>query len=154
MKKIFLIFIVGFFFLFTNESNVQAYESTEGVFYDLAKGGTKEFIVPEENGDSVYILIEEISENSLFSVNNGNYKITGKKPGLWEASYYISIMNGNITRAYSPSATAITGSFLSTNLGLDSSKQVSYYLRWKLGVLSYNHYLRATISNNSLNITY
>ena len=58
-------------------------------FYDLTKGGTQEFIVPDDNGESIYILIEEISENSLFSINNGNYKITGKKTGLWEASYYI-----------------------------------------------------------------
>ena len=77
-----------------------------------------------------------------------------KKTGLWEASYYISVTNETISRAYSPNAIAITGSFSSTYLGLDSNKQATYYLGWKMGILNYNHYLRATIRSGFLSVTY
>lgn len=154
MKKILYIFTACFFFFLLKIDDVQASVSTEGVYYDLVKGGTQEFVVPDDSGHDIYILVEEVPSISLFSVNNGSYRISGKKTGLWEASYYINVANGNITNAYSPSVTAITGSFSSTYLGLDSSKQATYYLGWKMGILNYNHYLRASISNDSLKITY
>ena len=105
-------------------------------------------------GRTMHIVVEEIPGISLFSLNNGSYRISGKKTGLWEASYYISVTNETITRAYSPNAIAITGSFSSTYLGLDSNKQATYYLGWKMGILNYNHYLRATIRNGFLSVTY
>jgi len=118
------------------------------------KGGTQEFITSDSEGRTMHIVVEEIPGISLFSLNNGSYRISGKKTGLWEASYYISVTNETITRTYSPSATAITGSFSSTYLRLDSNKQATYYLGWKMGILNYNHYLQATIRSGSLNITY
>ena len=33
-------------------------------------------------------------------------------------------------------------------------KQATYYLGWKMGILNYNHYLRATIRSGFLSVTY
>ena len=86
---------------------VQASSADDAVYYDLEKGGTQEFITSDSSGTTIHIVVEELSGISLFSMNNGSYKISGSKAGFWEASYYISVLNENITRAYSPSATAI-----------------------------------------------
>lgn len=154
MKKILLVFVVFFSFTLFKTGEVQASSVADVVYYDLKKGGTQEFITSDVEGHTIHIVVEEVPGISLFSMNNGSYKISGSKAGFWEASYYISVLNENITRAYSPSATAITGSFSSTRLTLDSSKQATFYLAWKAGFLNNNIYLRSTISNGSLLITY
>lgn len=154
MKKILLVFGLLFSFSLFKTGEVQASEVADTIYYDLKKGGTQEFITSDSEGRTMHIVVEEIPGISLFSLNNGSYRISGKKTGLWEASYYISVTYETISRAYSPNAIAITGSFSSTYLGLDSNKQATYYLGWKMGILNYNHYLRATIRSGFLSVTY
>ena len=154
LKRILLVFCLLFSFSLFKTGEVQASSADDAVYYDLEKGGTQEFITSDSSGTTIHIVVEELSGISLFSMNNGSYKISGRKAGFWEASYYVSVLNENITRAYSPSATAITGSFSSTRLTLDSNKQATFYLAWKSGFLNNNIYLRSTISNGSLLITY
>ena len=127
-EKDFISFMFIFSFSLFKSGEVQASEVADTVYYDLKKGGTQEFITSDSEGRTMHIVVEEIPGISLFSLNNGSYRISGKKTGLWEASYYISVTNETISRAYSPNAIAITGSFSSTYLGLDSNKQASYYL--------------------------
>ena len=122
--------------------------------YDLEKGGTQEFITSDSEGYTIHIVVEELPGISLFSMNNGSYKISGSKVGFWEASYYVSVLNENITRAFFPNATAITVSFSSTRLTLDSSKQATFHVAWKASFLNSSIYLRSIISNGLLLITY
>lgn len=163
LKKIINISIIlfcSFVFWFLPAPFASAAEaSKDAVYYDLELGGKQTFSVLDEDQKEIIITVEEVfpessTDISLLSVSNGSYKISGSKPGIWEASYYISIINNNMTNAYSPSATAITGSFTSASLKIDNSKQATYYLSWKLGVLKTNHYLRSNIANGSLKITY
>ena len=154
MKKIFLILSMCFSFFLFEAGHVQASETDEGVYYDLIEGGTQEFTRLDADGKPILIRVEEVPGISLFSVSNGNYKISGSKFGMWEASYYVTVSNNQITRAYSPSAIAVTGSFTTTKLSLVSSKKASYTLAWKAGILSSTSYLTATLTESSINITY
>ncbi|WP_407702676.1 DUF5626 family protein [Trichococcus flocculiformis] len=45
--------------------------------YDLEKGGTQEFITSDSEGYTIHIVVEELPGISLFSMNNGSYKISG-----------------------------------------------------------------------------
>jgi len=154
LRKLFGIVALCFSFFLLGVGNVQASETSDGVRYDLIQGGIQEFVEVDEDGTPILIRVEEIPGISLFSVNNGNYKISGFKFGMWEASYYVTVSNNQFTRAYSPSAVAVTGSFTSTNLSLVSSQKASYTLAWKAGILSSTSYLSATLTDSSINITY
>ena len=156
-KNIFLIFSLTILLWFIPTEFASASEVQDTAYYDLSIGGTQQFTLINDNEEELLITVEKVSPKSnisLFAVSNGNYKISGKKPGTWEASYYINVSNNNITRAYSSNATALSGSFTSTSLKLDNAKQATYYLNWKIGFLSTNYHLRSNISNGSLIISY
>ena len=157
-KTIFLIFSLTILLWFIPVNFASASETNNNAaYYDLEVGGTQSFTLIDENHEEVIITVEEIlptSNVSLFAVSNGSYRISGTRSGIWEANYYITVSNNNITRAYSPSATALSGSFTSTSLKVDNTKQATYYLDWKLGMFTSKHYLRSNISNGSLIISY
>lgn len=88
------------------------------------------------------------------NIKNGTYKITKEKVLQWKASYKIDVSNNKITRAHSASATAYTGSFKSLLLKVNSTIQATYYLRRTLLSGESSISLRATISGNSISITY
>lgn len=154
MKKILLVFVLCFSFTLFKIGDVQASETTNAVYYDLNKGGTQEFVSSDSEGHTVHIVVEEVPGISLFSVNNGNYKISGKKLGQWEASYYVTVSGSRFTRAYSPSAAATIGSFTRTALSLVSDRVASYELAWKAGALASTSFLNATLGSSAISITY
>ncbi|HAQ4843046.1 TPA: hypothetical protein IXT14_003070 [Enterococcus faecium] len=154
MRQVLLVVTLCLSFFLFEVNTVEAYVVNNGVYYNLIQGGTQEFMEVDEEGNPILIRVEEVPGLSLFSVNNGNYKISGSKFGMWKANYYVTVSNNQFIRAYSPSAVAVTGSFTSTRLSLVSSKKASYTLEWKAGILSSNSYLDATLTDNSINITY
>ena len=154
LKKFFCTVTVCFCFFWLGIGNVQASDNLKGISYDLIQGGTQEYYEIDEDGIPILISVEEAPGISLFSVGNGNYKISGSKFGMWEASYYVTVSKNKFTRVYSPSVSAITGSFTSTNLSLVSSKKASYTLVWKAGIISTTSYLNATLTDSSIDITY
>ena len=129
--------------------------------YNPDEGGRQEFSGVTEDGEEILVVVEEVfpeqntrNSFSLFSVANGNYRISGKKIGQWEASYYVTVSGDRLTRAYAPVASATTGSFTRTSLALLSNKKASYELAWKYGLLSTTSYLNAILGSSSISITY
>ena len=163
MKKILVwaILLVFSLSIFT-PNTAHAAESEESPFiYNLDEGGRQEFSAVTEDDEKILVVIEEVfSEQntrnsfSLFSVANGNYRISGKKIGQWEASYYVTVSGDRLTRVYAPVAYATTGSFTRTSLALLSDKKASYELAWKYGLLSTTSYLNAILGSSSISITY
>lgn len=138
--------------LLCNLGSINSYASENEAEYDLNQGGTQQFVVFDEEGDEIIVTIEEEPSFSR-SIKNGTYKITSEKAGSWKASYDIVISGNNIISTKNPSAIAYSGSFISKNLKVDSSKQATYYLVKKTGLLSSNINLRATLKTDSIAIT-
>ena len=76
-EKDFISFMFIFSFSLFKSGEVQASEVADTVYYDLKKGGTQEFITSDSEGRTMHIVVEEIPGISLFSLNNGSYRISG-----------------------------------------------------------------------------
>ncbi|MEH6945312.1 DUF5626 family protein [Bacillus sp. JJ722] len=137
--------------------SINSYAAENEAEYDLNQGGTQQFVLIDEDGEEVIVTIEDEEEEpsflSLRAVQNGTYKIASEKAGSWKASYNIVVSGNKITNAKNPSAIAYSGSFISKNLKVDSSKQATYYLVKKTGLLSSNINLRATLKKDSIVVT-
>lgn len=157
MKKILLILgLVVFISFGTQEVHAEAAQPTgnqEKIIYDLEQGGTQSFTVVTSAGEEIVIEVEKIP-SMLRSVKNGNYKISAATPGQWKAEYQISISGNKITKAYSPSIVAYTGSFTSAKLTVDNTKQATYYLKRKVSLITTSINLRAKLLTNSISISY
>ena len=163
MKQI-LVWVVLLSFslsIFTPNTAHAAEPEGSPFIYNLDEGGRQEFSAVTEDGEEIMVVVEEVfpeqntrNSFSLFSVANGNYRISGKKVGQWEASYYVTVSGDRLTRAYAPVASATTGSFTRTSLALLSDKKASYELAWKYGLLSTTSYLNAILGINAISITY
>lgn len=157
MKKI--VFILGLAALFSfgaQEVQAEAAQTAriqEKIVYDLEQGGTQTFDVVTPAGEEVVIEVEEIP-SFLRAVKNGNYKISAATPGQWKAEYQITISGNKITKAYSPSVVAYTGSFTSAKLTVDNTKQATYYLKRKVALITTSLNLRAKLLTNSISISY
>lgn len=157
MKK--LVIILGFFIFFNvNGLKVQAEEvplpvQSQEFTYDIVMGGTQLFESVGPEGEQLIIEVSEMP-NYLRAVNNGNYTISASTPGHWKASYQITVSNNKITRAYSPSFVAYTGSFTKAELKLDNSIQSTYYLKKKGDLFTTSINLRAKLLSNKISITY
>ena len=163
MKQILVwVVLLSFSLSIFTPNTAHAAESEESPFiYNLDEGGRQEFSAVTEDDEKILVVIEEVfSEQntrnsfSLFSVANGNYRISGKKIGQWEASYYVTVSGDRLTRVYAPVAYATTGSFTRTSLALLSDKKASYELAWKYGLLSTTSYLNAILGSSSISINY
>ena len=163
MKKILVwaILLVFSLSIFTPNTAHAAEPEGSPFIYNLDEGGRQEFSAVTEDGEEIMVVVEEVfpeqntrNSFSLFSVANGNYRISGKKVGQWEASYYVTVSGDRLTRAYAPVASATTGSFTRTSLALLSNKKASYELAWKYGLLSTTSYLNAILGSSSISITY
>lgn len=157
LKKILI--VVGFLTLINfSTTNIIAVEATapivnQEVLYDMNQGGTQTFEVVDNEGEKLVIEVEEIP-NYLRSVKNGNYKISAFTTGQWKASYYITVSNNSIVKAYSPSILAYVGSFTSADLKVDNSKQSTYYIKRKVFLITTSINLRAKLLSNKISITY
>lgn len=168
VKKIFLAVAV-LVSIFVKAEAVFATETettqNDTVVYDLKIGGYREYEVIDDSNEQYIIEIEEITDDSqVFPFNtasfrytefkNGTYKISKKRPLQWQASFKIDINKSNIVKAHSPIAIAETGSFKKTSLKIDDSKQATYYLKRKLGLIESDINLRAKLVNNKIVISY
>ncbi|MEG0475434.1 MAG: DUF5626 family protein, partial [Carnobacterium sp.] len=157
MKKTFLILGLAALFSFGAQEVQAEAEQTVGdqgkIVYDLEQGGTQSFVVVTPAGENMFIEVEE-RPNLLRSVKNGNYKISAATPGQWKAEYQITISGNKITKAYSPSVVAYTGSFASAKLSVDNTKQATYYLKRKVSLITTSINLRAKLLTNSISISY
>lgn len=156
MKKL-VVVLCWFTFFGLGVTEVKAEESnpidTQEILYDLEVGGTQTFESLSSEGDQLIIEIEEIP-NYLRAVKNGSYKISASTSGQWKASYQISVSGNKITKAYSPSIVAYTGSFTKAELKLDNSTQSTYYLKKKGDLFTTSINLRAKLLSNKISITY
>ncbi|MER2041527.1 DUF5626 family protein [Desemzia incerta] len=160
MKKIFFLLGCMSFFSFIITPKVYAGEAfslpDNSVVYDIDQGGSQQFEVEDDLGRPYIITIEEEPQLLMMasSVKNGTYKITKERPLQWKASYKIDVSSNKITRAHSSSATAITGSFKSASLRVDSPTQATYYLKRTLLLVESSINLRAKLSNGNIVVTY
>lgn len=86
-------------------------------------------------------------------IANGNYKVTYKKTGAWEAGFYVEISGNKITRAYSPFHSVAIGSISFPSLVKNSAEKATYSFLYKAGFVSYNTGVVATLSGTDLAIS-
>lgn len=116
--------------------------------YDLLKGGTQTFEIVGDDGETDIITITECPGTTR--VANGRYRIKYENKPYWSASFYVNVSNNNITSVSSPSCTAYTGRFTSSNLVLETSKKASYYLTYHVTVSGIQTGVRGYISGTTL----
>ena len=156
--------------LFTSADNVQAEEE---VVYDLFKGGEQTFLVETDDGEEIRLTVTEypntvmqgnnnsfgvLNATSSIVVGNTSYKISGQGMGglIWSASYFISVKDRKITRAYNAKASAPAGgSFTSKTLQIISPTLARYSLTLKRPIIGSNTInLNARINNGKLYVEY
>lgn len=122
---------------------------TEAV-YDLEKGGTQAFVIRNEEGELVEVVIEELPGNARIA--NGNYKVRYKNTGAWEAGFYVEISSNQISRAYSPFYTAVAGSISLPSLVRNSTTKATFSFIYKMGLVNYSTGVVATMSGTELTV--
>lgn len=120
---------------------------TEAV-YDLEKGGTQRFILRNEDGEISEVIIEEVNTNERIA--NGNYKISYKNTGAWEAGFYVEITSNEIASAYSPFHSVATGVILYPRLTRNSEVKVTYSFLYKQAAMNYSTGVVAEMSGTDL----
>lgn len=119
--------------------------------YDLQKGGTQEFEIMNENGETMYVTVEELDNTNRIS--NGSYKVSFASPGAWTAGFYVKISDNKITSAYSPFYTEVVGNIQNAYLVQDSSVKASYHFLYKFLLLNSSTGVQAKIENSNLVVT-
>lgn len=135
VKKNGIIFLMVMVFLL-NIMSISAAELPKEAVYDLKKGGTQQFILQDEEGKITEVVIEEIKTNARIA--NGNYKVSYKNPGIWEAGFFVEISANKITSAYSPFHSVATGMILYPNLARNSETKVTYSFLYKQAASNYS----------------
>lgn len=106
-KKAMTAFLLCSILFGTQWMNVNAAESGENesegtgideINYDIEQGGTQTFVIEDEDGEKLKLVIEEMSGRAR--VANGTYKITRTKPNAWTAGFYIKVSANRITKVY------------------------------------------------------
>lgn len=151
MKKLFgkisILFLVSVV-LITNCTSVLASEISTEAVYDLNEGGTQYFIICDNNGERVEILIEEIENNSRIA--NGNYKVSYKNTGAWEAGFYVGISNNKIVSVYSPFYSVAVGNISQAALVRNSTLKATLSFIYKQAIMSYSCRVVAEIEGTNL----
>lgn len=134
--------------LILNIMSLSAGELPKEAVYDLEKGGTQHFILQDEEGKITEVVIEEIKTNARIA--NGNYKVSYKNPGIWEAGFYVEISANKIASAYSPFHSVATGMILYPNLARNSETKVTYSFLYKQAASNYSTGVIAEMSGTDL----
>ena len=134
--------------LILNIMSVSASELPKEAVYDLKKGGTQIFILQDEEGKVTEVVIEEVNTNARIA--NGNYKVSYKNPGIWEAGFYVEISANKIASAYSPFHSVATGMILYPNLARNSETKVTYSFLYKQAASNYSTGVIAEMSGTDL----
>lgn len=122
------------------------------VMYDMTKGGVQMFETINEFGEEVTLTIEK-EPSMIRAVGNGTYNITASTL-QWKAGYKISVNSDRIAYAYGGYHSSSIGSFTSARLGVDNSRQATYYLNRKVGLINYSINLRAKLLTNTISVSY
>ena len=147
LKKSSAVFVM-IMVLILNIMSVSASEISKEVVYDLKKGGTQQFILLDEDGKVTEVVIEEIKTNARIA--NGNYKVSYKNPGAWEAGFYVEISANKIVSAYSPFHSVATGMILYPSLARNSETKVTYSFLYKQAAMNYSTGVIAQMSGTNL----
>ena len=147
LKKSSAVFVM-IMVLILNIMSVSAGELPKEAVYDLKKGGTQHFILQDEDGKITEVVIEEITTNARIA--NGNYKVSYKNPGIWEAGFYVEISANKIASAYSPFHSVATGMILYPNLARNSETKVTYSFLYKQAASNYSTGVIAEMSGTEL----
>lgn len=131
------------------------YFADEIVSYDLTNHQPIEYFTIDEDGETVEIIVIDDSNNqySLMSgITDKTYTISKNKPNSWSISYKVSIKNKKITSAYGGNFTATQGSFSNTSVTKASDYLAIGKGAWKYRAATNTIQVKASISNNNLNI--
>jgi hypothetical protein len=103
-----------------------------------------------ENNNEVTITIEPIV--SMLQISEGEYKVSKKVAGMWSVSYIVRIdSKENFISANNLSVKALTGSIQSSSLTYTSKKATCSFTQ-KIGLVTSNASVTATISNGKLTV--
>ena len=152
-QKIFFAVLFLTFLLTLNSSvTVKAADkiTEEQAEYDLLEGGTQKFTLQNKDGTVAYVTVTEVTGKSR--VSNGTYKIDYEVPLRWKAGFLVKVVSNQITSAYSPYYTLISGQINSSYLVKESGTQVSYYLSYSSISYKAKTGVRASITKNKLNV--
>lgn len=147
LKKSSAVFVMIMVFL-SSIMGVSAGELPTEAVYDLEKGGTQHFMLKNEDGEINEVVIEEVTTNARIS--NGNYKVSYKNPGAWEAGFYVEISSNKIASAYSPFHSVATGMILYPSLTRNSETKVTYSFLYKQAAMNYSTGVVAQMSGTDL----
>ena len=134
--------------LILNIMSVSAGELPKEAVYDLEKGGTQYFVLQDEDGEITEVVIEEVITNARIA--NGNYKVSYKNTGAWEAGFYVEISSNKIASAYSPFHSVATGMILYPSLTRNSETKVAYSFLYKQAASNYSTGVIAEMSGTDL----
>ena len=150
-KKNLFAFLLLFTLVMSSTLSVLASNVQNDASYNLLKGGTQTFYIVDGDGRKCVITVEELYTKARIS--NGTYKVTYENPGLWTAGFYVKISNNKITSAYSSFYSTVSGSISGEKLLLNSSVKATFKFLYKVGLLSYNTGICASISGTSLTVS-
>ena len=145
-KRLILLIVLT---LSLNYMPVQANESVE-VSYDLNEGGKKVFCIENSKGEVDKITIEQL--NSNMKIANSNYRVTYEAVN-WTAGFYITVLNNEITNAYSPFYSIARGEIRNSKLNINSNTKATFSFQHKVTIFTYNTGVIANINNNNLYVT-
>ena len=134
--------------LVTTCTNVLAKEVSTEAVYNLQLGGMQTFIIRDYDGEIAEVVIEEMENKSR--VANGNYKVTYKNTGAWEAGFYVEISSNQIVSVYSPFYSVATGSISQATLVRNSTVKATLSFIYKLAIMSYSCRVVAEIEGTNL----
>lgn len=147
LKKSSEVFVMIMVFIL-NIMSVSAAELPKEAVYDLGKGGIQYFVLQDEDGEITEIVIEEVITNARIA--NGNYKVSYKNTGVWEAGFYVEISGNEIASAYSPFHSVATGMILYPTLTRNSETKVTYSFLYKQVAMNYSTGVIAQMSGTDL----
>lgn len=141
------VLVLFFLILFVSSQNVLANTIPVEAVYDLEKGGVQEFFVQNRNGEICEVTIEEIRANRI---SNGSYKVTYRNPGSWDAGFYVTISNNQITKAYSPFNYAYVGKIKLPVLTKNTNLKATYSFVFEYNLINYQTGVVAKILDSEL----
>lgn len=149
-KRILAMLLMGCVLLAQTNMTVSASEkgSAEAV-YDMSLGGTQEFVIQDEDGQTARIVIEEMQGKAR--VDAGTYKVQYEAPG-WTAGFYVEVSNNKFSNVYAPYYSPNWGKITNVKLTQNSNIKATLSFVFK-AVISYDTGVICTITNGTMKVT-
>lgn len=151
------LFILCFLFCFSliPSNIVKAADTTSTpvteVSYDIAVGGTQNFVLTDASGNAVLITITE--EPSITRVANKTYSVSFKSPLSWEAGYKVDVYNNTISSVHSAWHKTTLGSISNARLAKESSTQATYYFTYRRLTTDTFQGVRTKVTSSEIKVT-